>query len=122
MSQQDLWAVIGRARSDLNFGGALFSDFEATVKREGYRLDPQEVEQARAQLRAGPPPPAMAMGSPDTDAQRQFREKGMLRVAALYENVFESLKTTLNAAARTYKIITWMNTIMFGSGLGLFLF
>ena len=130
MSQQDLWTVIGRAKLDLNFSGQLNSDFEGAIKSAGYHLDPNEIEQARHQITArrglmippgmppGMPPPTQA----DIEFQKKMMRDTMMRVSNLWSYVTDSLKGALSGAARTYRTVTWMNTIMFGCGLGLFVF
>ncbi len=126
MSKQDLWSVVGRAKTDLNFSGQLFNDFEAAVKNAGYVLDHNEISEARNQTQPpqfGMPPPGMPPPAPEDIAfQRQLHQDQMTRVSNLWKHVSDSLKSTLTAAARTYRTVTWMNTLMFGAGLGLFLF
>ncbi len=122
MSKEDLWAVVGRAKLDLNFGGALLNDFAGEIKKAGYDLDPSEIEDARQQISQTPQSAMPPMSIEDLKLQQAFRGKQMQRVSDLWSSVNTSIEAALNSAARTYKIVTWMNTIMFGSGLSLFVF
>jgi len=43
-------------------------------------------------------------------------------VSDLWQSVTDSVKSTLRSAANTYRAVTIMNMVMFGAGLGLFIF
>ena len=131
MSQHDLWTVIGRARLDLAFSGRLIGDLDDTIRSEGYDLSPEELAKAREMLKSTPmygmppgsgPPGPFRPGSQEELFTKDLMQSQMTRNSRLWDHVTESLKGTLTGAARTYRIVTWMNTIMFGSGLGLFIF
>ena len=122
MSKEDLWTVIGRSRIDLSFGGQLQSNFEKTIEDAGYNLDHEEIETAKQAISVATPFPGLI----DLDFQK---EKMKERFSAQVERINELgkytvtiLKDTLNNAANTYKRITWMSTIMFVTGIGLFIF
>ena len=134
MSERDLWTVIGRAKTDLVFSGRLLTDLDGTVRNEGYDLSPEEFTKAREQIFKpmpllgspnAPPAPNMPFGPPtaeDIKFQKELMRSQMSRVSNLWTHVTEGLKGTLTGAAQTYRLVTWMNTIMFGCGLGLFVF
>jgi len=133
MSQQDLWTVIGRAKSDINFGGRLIRDLDGAIRSEGYELSADELAKARELLKPKPlfgmppgsglpPGPFGPLTEEDIKFQKDLMKDQMTRVANLWNHMTESLKGALSGAARTYRIVTWMNTIMFGSGLALFIF
>lgn len=125
MSKQDLWTVIGRAKADLAFSAEAAQNLERAISNGGYQLEPDEVAFARRQLQAPMMTPGMAPGQPppeDLRLQQVAREKAMTRVTDLWQHVTNSLKTTLNGAALTYRMVTIMNLLMFAAGLGLFIF
>jgi len=129
MSKEDLWAVVGRVKSDLAFSTEASRDFESAVARAGYDLDAHELASARAQfempMQAGlPAAPGMPPGRlPDgLELQQKAREQAMTRVGDLWQHVTNSLKRTLNSASLTYRMVTIMNLLMFAAGLGLFIF
>src|SRR6185295_19426300 len=131
MSDRDLWTVLGRAKTDLNFSGQLNSDLESAIRDGGYDLTPAELKRVNSLIFEQPigvPPtmpqmPGMPPLTPEDIAfHKQMMKDQMLRVASLWNSVTESLKGALNGAARTYKTVTVMNMIMFASGMGLFIF
>jgi len=126
MSDRDLWTVLGRAKTDLNFSGQLNSDLESAIREEGYDLTPDELRRVNSLILEPPIMPQIPGMPPltpeDIAFQKQMMRDQMMRVASLWNSVTESLKGALNGAARTYKTVTWMNMIMFASGMGLFIF
>lgn len=123
MSTEDLWAVIGRSRVDLSFGGQLHSDFERAIKEAGYDLTPEEIRMAKEAISAVPTMPS----TPDLIQFQQEKMKERLssqvkRINELGEYTVQILKETLNNAAKAYVTITRMNYVMFFTGIGLFIF
>ncbi len=126
MSQTDLSKLLDRAASDPILCHRLFQNFSRTLMEEGYQLTESEIESAKRDLSDVPNPPRQPYppfptnpGPPPEFIQRQM-EIGLTRMADLSSYTVEILKTTLNNAARTFKTITWMNIVMFGVGIGLF--
>ncbi len=123
MSKEDMWKVIGRSRTDLSFAGQLLSDFEKTLKESGYNLEQDEVENAKIAIGQASIPP------PFSDLDMKFQQEKMKermnaaikRTNDLGEYTVQILKNTLDNAAYTYKTITWMNNIMFATGISLFI-
>jgi hypothetical protein len=128
MSQQDLWSALGRSRLDLSFSGQLAQDFSGTLQKAGYGLTAEEIELLRQALTA--PAPSLARAVPSLapeDIQFQ-REKMRERTTAQVERSNELgrytvniLKETLNNARSAYHKITLMNSVMFATGIGLFI-
>jgi hypothetical protein len=113
MSQEDLWKAIGRSRLDLDFSGQLITNPEKVISEAGYKLDASELRQLQQMLMT-PDGQAMGPGKPPPELMKlrfQIAEKGV-----------EVVKKTFDRAASTYSTITWMNRIMFATGIGLFLF
>lgn len=132
MAEKDLWAVIGRSRVDPNFGMQALHDFEGTIKDEGFTLDEEEMKTAKKNLGMSGTSPA-AVISPDFPASPdllQFQQEMMKkrfaaqvnRMNDLGEYTVQILKNTLDNAARAYDKITLMNTVMFYTGIALFIF
>lgn len=126
MSKENLWTIVGRNRLDLAFSGDLQRDFDKALNNSGYQLDPGEREQAR-QAVASPSPQGFFAPSPaDLQFQHQkMRErfsKQVDRALDLNAKAVEVVKQTFDNARSTYNTITWMNRIMFATGIGLFLF
>ncbi len=132
MAKEDLWSLIGRSRVDKDFGMHLLADLEAAIKEAGYNLDEEETKMAKKILMASGSSSKMATpeafsSSPDL---LQFQQKMMKerfsaqlkRMIELGEYTVQILKDTLNNAARAYKRITLMNSVMFSTGIGLFIF
>jgi hypothetical protein len=133
MSQEQLWKVIGRGMVDDSFSSQLFSDFEGALKAEGYSLTPDEIEAARNAFSQGSRPgPSHVSGSgfdAVTESIKHQQQQAMKRTDAQVNRIIdlgnftvEILKNTLNNAARTYRTVTLMSTVMFWMGVGLFLF
>lgn len=124
MSKEDMWKVIGRSRADLSFAGQLLGDFEKTLKDSGYNLERDEIETAKITIGE------VSIPQPFSGIDWQFQQEKMKeRLTAqikrsndLGEYTVQILKNTLNNAAYTYKTITWMNNIMFATGIALFIF
>lgn len=143
MSTTDLWTVIGRAKSDPDFQARLFPHFEQTIQQEGYKLSESEIAQAKQALNDMPPlmSPAAPMPLPfpppmplipekmilerfeiETQIGKQRIEQQLKRNIDLGEFTVDILKKTIHSASATFKTVTWMNTIMFSVGIGLFVF
>ena len=133
MSQEDLWAVVGRAKSDREFAGSLFRDFEGAVRQSGYALTDEEMRTAKAAASDGPPPQAFDPSqhySPLQEIQDSLRfnnEEMRKRVRAQSERMIglnqftvDTLKKTIGHSADTYKRVTLMNQVMFWMGVVLF--
>ena len=125
MSKEDLWIVIGRSGFDLDFSGQLLSDFEKTIKDAGYELDPDEIEDAKQAIHKTP-----SIINPVQGADLEFQQDKMKerldaqvkRMIDLGQYTVKILKDTLDNATYTYRMITRMSTIMFATGIGLFIF
>jgi hypothetical protein len=121
MAKEDLYAVIGRSRVDLEFGGRLAGNFEQAVKEAGYTLTAEEAELARQTLHAAAGmPPVMAPNNNNNNMQQQ-------QIAMKTANAFADLnidihRGTFENASNTYKRISRMSEIMFVTGIGLFIF
>src|SRR4051794_24771718 len=133
MSQEQLWQVIGRGMVDDSFSSQLFSDFEAALKANGYSLTPDEIEAARNAFSQGSRSSSAPVGGTGFDAVTESikhqQQQAMKRTDAQVNRIIdlgnftvEILKNTLNNAARTYRTVTLMSTVMFWMGVGLFLF
>ncbi len=114
MSQEDLWKALGRSRLDLGFSGQLITNPEKIISEAGYQLDASELQQLR-QMAITPEGQAMGPGRPPPPELMKLRFQ-------LTEKAVEVVKKTFDRAASTYSTITWMNRIMFATGIGLFLF
>ncbi|HYL57613.1 MAG TPA: hypothetical protein VEU51_01995 [Candidatus Acidoferrales bacterium] len=128
MSREDLWKVVGRARFDLDFGGRLQQDFEKTVADSGYHLNADEIADASdaiKRLLVNGPGEVIAQMAPTAAEQavmHRLRIEQFERMGRLTEYMFETVKQTFRSARMTYKSITWMNWVMFVTGIGLFIF
>ena len=140
MSQEDLWKAIGRSQIDLNFGAQVRSNVEQSVREAGYQLDPGEVNQLKQtlsipirdslvgpELPIQPPfpspspfPPALAQKF--MEEQHDFMIQTMKLRLSLTEKALEVVKKTFDRSAGTFATITWMNRIMFGVGVALFVY
>ena len=132
MSQQDLWAVIGRARTDSDFVGQLMRDFQEALRQNRYSLSADEVIEAQNAIQrasaspasGGVPGPAQ-MGQELEFQMAEMRKRTTAqvdRMVDLGKFTVQILKDTLNNAKDTYRAITRMNLVMFCMGVGLFLF
>ena len=126
MSERDLWTVIGRARADGDFGGRLFQNFRQALADEHYELDDGQIESAKRVLSGGPPGPPPQMLLERFAFENKMAQERMAnqveRVNDLGMYTVQILKDTLTNAARTYKIITRMNEVMFVVGIAMFVF
>ncbi len=126
MSQQDLWAVVGRAKADDDFGGQLFRDFDQAVISHGYQLDESEASMAKRLLSESPPaPPPQAMFQRfafESELAQKRMTNQVERMNDLGSYTVKILKDTLNNAAHTFRTITWMNVVMFVTGIALYIF
>ncbi len=132
MSQQQVQAIVNRARTDPEFATALLRDFDDTLRSAGCGLTKEETQTVRSMLSGnnggGQPTP----GLPSSDAYETFhlqQEQGRKRLIAqtdrmvnLNDFTAEVLKNTITHSANTYRKITLMNQVMFWMGVGLFLF
>jgi hypothetical protein len=132
MSKEDLWRVVGRARCDLDFGGKLNQDFDQSVLDAGYQLDPDELADARnaverqffaAPAGNAPVSPQSAQLGPAEQAQLvKMKMEQFERFDQFNAYMLETVKETFNYASVTFKTITWMNWLTFGTGIALFAF
>jgi hypothetical protein len=116
MSKEALYSVIGRSRVDIDFGSRLLENFTQTVKDAGYILTDEEIVYAKQNL---PAATVSAQGTPPQDFQQQLAMKTA--------NEFNELNITIhknnfNNASKTYERISLMSSVMFGTGIGLFIF
>lgn len=127
MSQQSLWAAIGRSQVDLDFRCELMGNLDEATEKHGLALDPGEKESLR-KLMFSPPTPAPGTGpmAPDWEflqtLNRQRLEAQQRRNNNLADFTLDTLKETLRNAKNAYQIITLMNRVMFFTGIGLFVF
>jgi len=129
MSVEHLWAAFGRSRFDLDFSGRLMLDPGRTLHDAGYELTPAEFDLLRQASTApvGPPgPPGMpVLAMEDVQFQRvKMRERVEAQVERgvdLGRYTVKILKDTLENARAAYHRITLMNSIMFFTGIVLFL-
>jgi hypothetical protein len=133
MSQEDFLAVTGRFNVDAKFAGQLLRNFDQAVRENGYSLDEDEMNKARAAFHAADAPAAaiLAAGSAHSPQPSQpvpadhlahLRSAQIKRMIDLGQFTVNILKRTLNSAKLTYQLITLMNAVMFCMGVGLFLF
>lgn len=133
MSQQDLWAVVGRARTDSEFVGQLMKDFPSALRQNGYSLDANEITEAQnaIQQASAPAPNNAALPGPTQinqevlyhmEEMRKRNAAQLDRLIDLGKFTVQILKDTLNNAKNTYQAITRMNLVMFCMGVGLFIF
>jgi ABC-type multidrug transport system fused ATPase/permease subunit len=129
VSQQDLWAVVGRAKVDTNYASQLFQDFDGAVKAAGYLLTRAEMQLARASM--SDPQGTASAAIPDL---QQFRDTFKLqqdemrkrivaqsnRMIDMNEFTANLLKDTMKHSASTYRKVTMMNQVMFWMGVSLF--
>jgi hypothetical protein len=115
---EDYWLVIGRLLVDDAFANALHRDADEAIEREGYSVSREEfldaLSYARPEEGSGdgriPPRVMPPLESKEDRAQRLEGQKFAI----------DLLKQTLQNAKRTFQLITWMNAIMFGVGILLF--
>ncbi len=131
MSQQEVQAIVNRARTSPEFATALLRDFTGALRSDGYTLSEEETQTVRSMLSGnsgGQPTP----GLPLSDAYETFhlqQEQGRKRLVAQTDRMVslnnftaDVLKDTISHSASTYRKITLMNQVMFWMGVGLFLF
>ena len=132
MSKEDLWRVVGRARCDLDFSGKLNQDFEQSVLDAGYQLDPDELADARSaverQFSSAPTgnvpvtPQSVQLGRAEQAQLVKMKMEQFERFDQFNAYMLETVKETFNYASVTFKTITWMNWLTFGTGIALFIF
>ena len=133
MSDQQVFEVIGRGMADEDFSRQMFENFDQALLANGYRLDAGEAARVKAAFSQQPPPrmpnaPASVMDQlAETiklqQKQNERRQDAQLeRMIDLGKFTVDILKNTLENAAKTYRSVTMMNTVMFWMGVGLFLF
>jgi hypothetical protein len=136
MSKEDLTKLINDANTNLDIARGLATDFAGRVKFGHYNLEPDEIETAKKMLEpllnvARQTPVQQNMGGPvpfgpDPQFQREFFEKRMNialeNFSELTKYTSNILKDTLETARNAYGRIVWMNTIMFLTGISLFIF
>lgn len=127
MSQESLWAAIGRCQSDLDFRCEVTADLDAAALKHGLALEPEEKASLRKFMVSSPPPqPGPGPMMPDWEfMQKLGRERALAqhnRNNHLADFTLESLKDTLRNAKHAYGIITLMNRVMFFTGIGLLVF
>jgi hypothetical protein len=134
MSKEDFDKVLARARTDPDFARGLARDFSATAKFARFNLDPNEVAAAKHELQdvlstasspqPKPPEPLPFMVDFEflQEMQRKKIESQVERMIRLGNYTASLLETTLDNARQAYFRITWMNTIMFISGMALLIF
>jgi hypothetical protein len=133
MSDEQVWEVIGRANSDDVFSQQLFNNFDEALRANGYTLDSRQAALVKAAFSEQQPPrppnaPASMMDQlTETiklqQKQNERRQNAQLeRMIDLGKFTVDILKNTLENAAKTYRSVTMMNTVMFWMGVGLFLF
>lgn len=127
MSQEHLWAALGRSKLDLAFNAHLFADLAGALRAAHYELTSEEIEFLRQSLHASAA--AAPAGPPLSPEDVRFqREKMQERLSAqvarnndLGAYTVCILKETLNNARSAYHRITLMNSIMFFTGIALFI-
>lgn len=133
MSQQDLWTVVGRARTDSDFVGQLMKDFSGALRQNGYSLDSDQIMEAQDAIQrasTGAQGDGAIPGPRQIDEVIAYQAREMQkrvtaqndRLIDLGQFTVQILKDTLISAKRTYKTITRMNLVMFCMGVGLFIF
>ena len=134
MSEQQVQEVIAKAKTDQEFAHQLFRDFAGTLKAAGYAFQPDELDRLRAAFSPQPRPPQPPGAAPSgsaTDALNEFirnqqaqsrarSDAQSQRLIQLGDATVDIFKTTLNYSARTYRMVTLMNSVMFWMGVGLF--
>nr|WP_319377195.1 hypothetical protein [uncultured Methanoregula sp.] len=116
MSREDLFAVIGRSRLDLEFGSRLSGNFEEIVKSAGYNLTAEEIGLAKQNMF----PKVMPQPGTHPDIfQQQLAMKNANAFADLNISIHRS---TFENASNTYRRVSRMSEIMFVTGIGLFIF
>jgi hypothetical protein len=115
MGKEDLYALIGRSRVDLDFGSRLATDFYQTVREARYTLTPEEEALAQQTLAWGMPP-----GPTGTAGFQQ--QIAMKNASAFADLNIEIHRNTFTNASNTYRRISRMSEILFVTGIGLFIF
>ena len=114
------WAVVGRIVTDPGFAKRVTNPQGqspgATLRKEGYNLTIPELESA---LTFAPSEPAAGPGVEPSGLRpsKQLEQE----MEAMIKFGFQVVKRTLTNAERTYRIIIWMNAIMFVVGILLFI-
>jgi hypothetical protein len=116
MSREALYSVIGRSRVDIDFGSRLLENFTQTVQDAGYILTDEEIVYAKQNL---PAATASVQGMPSQNFQQQLAMKTANEFTELNITIH---KNNFKNASKTYERISLMSSIMFGTGIGLFIF
>lgn len=109
--------VIGRASTDPAFAGELMADVDGALVRAGYALGPPDVAFVKSWLASGSMPALQArLGA----ANLEQMLAQMKRARDLQTETLELFSGTLGSAKQTYRGVTWMTQILFGTGIALF--
>ncbi len=100
----DAWLAAGRALLDETFAAKLLKDPVETLRQADYTLTPDQIEAVVGRT-------AQLLGTSQ-------REPTLSQEARRW--AFDVVKNALENAARTYRLVTWMNKILFGVGVALF--
>jgi hypothetical protein len=136
MSKEDQERLIHDANTNPDIARGLATDFAGRVKFGHYNMEPDEIEAAKKTLEpllsvVRQTPLQQDMGGPvpfgpDPQFQREFFEKRMNialdRFSELSGYTANILQQTLGTARSAYSRIVLMNTIMFITGISLFIF
>lgn len=117
----DHWTALGRAVFDRRFGERIANAPELTVEEAGYRLSSEELEaitDARARYLKQTPDAWLAAGRVMLQMLGKHQREGTLSREARWS--VDVVKHALENAARTHRLMTWMNKILFGVGVALF--
>ena len=128
MSQQDIWAVVGRAKADVDFASKLWRNFEGTVRDAGYLLTPEEIKSAQAALSSESAQQTQAIPLQEINdtfnvQQREVQKRFIAqndRMIELNQFTVDILKKTIGHSADTFKKVTLMNQVMFWMGVCMF--
>jgi hypothetical protein len=114
-----VWALIGHAVTDVGFANALLANMDDVVQQSGFSLSPEQKTIVRnaVQFLLNAISPEAAFHQEQMHAQVKAQGK---RTADMSEYTLQLFKDTLSNAANTYKTITGMNKVMFGTGIVLF--
>ena len=127
MSKEHLWTALGRARTDLDFGGKLLLDPVGALREAALELTAEEMETLR---RYAAPPPGPTEGTSPFMSQEDVQyarakmqertDAQIKRATDLGTYTVNILKQTLDNARSAYYLITLMNKVMFFTGITLF--
>jgi len=135
MSADQLRQVMDLVATNEAFSRQLVHDLEGTLKANGYDLSPSEIATLRATFspssrapqppgQAGPPVSSVDMINDmirNQQAQSRVRAQAQSdRLIELGNATLDIFKNTLKYSARTYRMVTLMNSVMFWMGVSLF--